>query len=92
MAHEFSRKSLYDLVWSEPRVQLANRLGVSDVAIGKYCRAADIELVHYSWFDDYSKAERDLHRLFQNKRMEGEWFDLGDTDLENIRTFGDRPN
>lgn len=42
MAHEFSRKSLYDLVWSEPRVQLAKRLGVSDVAIGKYCRAADI--------------------------------------------------
>ncbi len=42
MAHEFSRKSLYDLVWSEPKVQLAKRLGVSDVAIGKYCRAADI--------------------------------------------------
>jgi hypothetical protein len=42
MAHEFSRKSLYDLVWSEPRVQLAKRLGVSDVAVGKYCRAADI--------------------------------------------------
>lgn len=42
MAHEFSRKSLYDLVWSEPRVQLAKRLGVSDVAIGKYCRAANI--------------------------------------------------
>jgi hypothetical protein len=30
------------LVWSEPRVQLAKKLGVSDVAIGKYCRSADI--------------------------------------------------
>lgn len=42
MAHELSRKSLYDLVWSEPEVQLAKKPGVSDVAIGKYCRSADI--------------------------------------------------
>jgi hypothetical protein len=32
-----TRQELYDLVWSHPRTELASRLGVSDVAIGKAC-------------------------------------------------------
>lgn len=42
MPATLSRLELYDLVWSKPRTELANELGVSDVAIGKYCRKSNI--------------------------------------------------
>ena len=31
MAYTFSRRELYDFVWSEPKTVLAQRFGVSDV-------------------------------------------------------------
>lgn len=48
----------------------------------------DIEVIHYSFFDDYSEAERSLHRRFQHKRLQGEWFDLNDQDIEAIKKLG----
>jgi hypothetical protein len=36
--HCFTRQELYDLVWSEPMVQLAKKLGLSDVGLSKACR------------------------------------------------------
>ena len=47
-----------------------------------------VSLEHCAWFDDYSVAERDLHSMFSSKRLEGEWFDLGEADLARIRTLG----
>jgi len=47
-----------------------------------------IELVHYAWFDNYSKAEREFHDMYAEKRLEGEWFSLTDTDLLEIKKFG----
>ncbi|MEE1656738.1 hypothetical protein VB618_11060 [Microvirga sp. CF3062] len=44
MPHRLKRSELYDLVWSEPMRTLAARFGVSDVALGKACRKADIPL------------------------------------------------
>ncbi len=41
-AKAFTRKELYELVWSRPRTALAKEIGVSDVAITKYCKAARI--------------------------------------------------
>lgn len=38
----FTREELYDLVWTESRLSLATRLGVSDVWIRKACVKADI--------------------------------------------------
>jgi predicted nucleic acid-binding protein len=38
----FTRAELHELVWTEPRVALAKRLGVSDVWIGKACLRANI--------------------------------------------------
>jgi hypothetical protein len=38
----FSRKELYDLVWSEPMKTLASRFGISDVALKKTCEHAAI--------------------------------------------------
>lgn len=47
-----------------------------------------ISVEHYAWFDDYSYAERDLHRKFHAKRLEGEWFDLSKEDVAHIMTLG----
>lgn len=44
MGRSFTRQELYDLVWSQPRTALAKQLGVSDVWIGKKCRAARIPM------------------------------------------------
>jgi hypothetical protein len=37
-----TRQELYDLVWAHPRTELAERLGVSDVAIGKACARENV--------------------------------------------------
>jgi hypothetical protein len=42
MTHRFSRGELYDLVWSQPTQKLANGFGISDVALAKTCRRAEI--------------------------------------------------
>lgn len=47
----------------------------------------EIEVVHYAWFDDYSRAELELHRRFRTKRLNGEWFQLTHGDVEEIKTF-----
>jgi hypothetical protein len=39
-----SRAELFDLVWSQPRTALAARFTVSDVAVGKKCRSANIPM------------------------------------------------
>lgn len=44
MGRSFSRQELYNLVWAHPRTALAKELGVSDVWIGKQCRAAHIPM------------------------------------------------
>lgn len=38
-----------------------------------------------AWFDDHFEAEALYHRLFRDKHMNGEWFDLDDTDVDLIR-------
>jgi len=42
MAERLSRKTLYDLVWSEPMKTLSARFGISDVALKKTCARAGI--------------------------------------------------
>lgn len=48
-----------------------------------------ISVEHYAWFDDYSKAERMFHEMYFHKRLEGEWFDLTQSDLDRIRSYGE---
>jgi hypothetical protein len=43
-AHYFSRDTLYELVWSAPLIELAAKLGISDVGLAKACRRAYIPL------------------------------------------------
>lgn len=42
--HYFKRDALYELVWTAPVVEVASRLGVSDVALAKLCRRAAIPI------------------------------------------------
>ena len=44
MPQSYTRQEIYDLVWSEPTRTVANRHGISDVALGKTCRKADIPI------------------------------------------------
>ncbi|MGV8041494.1 MAG: hypothetical protein AB2L07_16010 [Thermoanaerobaculaceae bacterium] len=38
LRHRISREQLYEEVWAEPIVKVAERYGVSDVAVAKWCR------------------------------------------------------
>jgi len=42
--HYFKREALYTLVWTAPVSEVAERLGVSDVALAKLCRRAGIPI------------------------------------------------
>lgn len=41
---QFTRHELFERVWTTPLLALAKEIGVSDVALGKACRRADIPL------------------------------------------------
>jgi hypothetical protein len=47
-----------------------------------YDSAEDVELVHFIESTDHQWAERQIHRRFEKKRIEGEWFALAGPDLE----------
>jgi hypothetical protein len=44
MGHRYTRRELYDLVWSEPVSVLSSRFGLSDVGFAKICRRIRIPL------------------------------------------------
>jgi hypothetical protein len=44
MDHRFTRNELYQLVWTQPTRTVAGTLGISDVALAKTCRRADIPI------------------------------------------------
>ena len=41
---EFTREDLFDKVWTTPVLRLAQEIGISDVALAKACRKANIPL------------------------------------------------
>jgi hypothetical protein len=49
---EIGRKELYELVWQVPRTELTERFGISDVAIGKHCRNANIPMAVCQYLDN----------------------------------------
>lgn len=42
MDREYTRREFYDLVWSQPMRTLAGGFGISDVALAKHCKKANI--------------------------------------------------
>jgi len=53
-----TRKQLYELVWSEPRLQLAKRLGISDVALAKRCRKLKIPMPGLGYWSKIQAGKR----------------------------------
>ena len=49
----------------------------------------DIELVHTIYSVDMYALEQDFHNLYADKRKNGEWFELTDSDVEFIKGFKD---
>ena len=43
-SERYKREDLYEQVWSEPMIKLANRCGISDVGLRKICRKLEIPL------------------------------------------------
>lgn len=50
MSTRFTRRELYDLVWSKPMIHLAKEIGVSDVALHKTCRRQNIPNPPLGWW------------------------------------------
>lgn len=46
-----------------------------------------VELIHTVEREDYDKAEQELHERFAPKRMNGEWFNLSEEDVEYFRSL-----
>jgi len=47
-----------------------------------------VDLIHSFKSSDYISAEKLLHRHFQSKRVDGEWFLLTELDIEKIKCDG----
>jgi hypothetical protein len=68
-----TRGQLYDLVWSEPMRNLAKQIGISDTAIAKHCRKADIPMPGVGYWN----------RLQAGQKVGKE--DLPEEDLGSVR-------
>jgi hypothetical protein len=67
MSAVWNREKLYEEVWSEPVTKVAQRYGVSDVAIAKACRKLSVPVPGRGYWakkaSGYSVARRPLPRL-----------------------------
>jgi hypothetical protein len=55
----YARAELFERVWTTSLLQLAKEIGVSDVALGKACRSADIPLPGRGY---WAKNPKQRHR------------------------------
>lgn len=69
----FNRKDLYDKVWETPLTRLAQTIGVSDVALAKSCRRADIPLPGRGY---WAKAERDRSRKPPLPKLKDDYYEV----------------
>ena len=62
-----SREELYEQVWSEPMVALAQKYGISDVGLRKKCKKLNIPLPPQGYFlrDKRKKENRPLLPPYQ---------------------------
>ncbi len=45
-----TREELYELVWSQPTRTVAKSMGISDVALAKQCRKANVPVPPRGWW------------------------------------------
>lgn len=58
MSHSFTRKELFELVWSEPTRELAKHFGISDVGLAKACRNAEIPVPPRGYWNKQKAGHR----------------------------------
>jgi hypothetical protein len=68
---KISRSDLFDLVWSQPRTQLSKRFGISDVALAKRCKKANIPMPPRGYWAKL-EGKRPVKRATLPLRLPGE--------------------
>lgn len=63
MSTRLTRAELYQLVWSEPLCKLSKRFGISDVALAKRSRAANIPLPGLGYWAKKEAGSRSSREL-----------------------------
>lgn len=58
MNREFTRKELHDLVWSQPMRAIAQSIGISDVALAKHCKKANIPVPSRGYWARHQAGKR----------------------------------
>ncbi|HXG70841.1 MAG TPA: hypothetical protein VNJ04_09555 [Gemmatimonadaceae bacterium] len=71
MPHTFSRRALYELVWSEPMQTLAKGFSLSDRGLAKICAAANIPMPGRGYWAKL-RAGKDVSRLPFSERGLGQ--------------------
>jgi len=62
MTHSFTREKLHKLVWLEPMKTVSARFGVSDVALAKACRRADIPVPERGYWARKAAGKQTIER------------------------------
>jgi hypothetical protein len=62
MTHRFTRRELYELVWSQPMRTVAASVGISDVALAKHCRKARIPVPERGYWARKSAGKPTIKR------------------------------
>jgi len=57
-----TREALYELVWSEPILHIAKRLGMSDRGLGKLCTRFEIPVPPRGWWAKQQHGRRVARR------------------------------
>lgn len=99
MAHTFSRREFYELVWSKPMTHLAKELGVSDVALHKVCRKHAIPNPPAGWWAKKAAGKKVQQIMLPEQVGDdragvitirpvtvGEWQALADASAQKIAT------
>jgi len=58
MTHRLTRSELHNLVWSQPMQRLAKQFSVSDVALAKSCRRAEIPMPKRGYWANHKPAKK----------------------------------
>ena len=77
------------LIWSQYGYKIGKAVNVkSRTKLFEVKLPFPIRVEHYAFFEDYTQAERTLHKHFHDKRLEGEWFSLAEADVALIKSLG----
>jgi hypothetical protein len=88
MNREFGRRELYDLVWSKPMREVAATVGISDVALAKQCKRADIPVPGRGYWAQ-KQAGKPVIQVELPPRFPGASDRVGHDDRYDHSYFGD---